>query len=183
MRSVRISWKTAQALKDAINSAGFVCGSDTERAMKELRAAVRPRPSLRKARQTKAKKRVAHNAETSDIRQEVFARAGGLCEMCKGAGPTDLQHCLGRIKRPQAVNNCLALCRLCHREATKKTQDALDIQAKRLWTMGHTQAATDLVRLADWLLSKEAARQKMKRHRAALKLIAPAAEPSKGAQP
>lgn len=126
-----------------------------------------PKRSVRAARKTKAKKDKVHAEDTSAIRAIVFDRAHGRCEMCKGAEPTDLQHCLGRVKRPQAVGNCLAICRPCHREATKKTHEALGLQIARLVAMGHLDAAKDLALLQRWLKSKAEARQKMTARRAA----------------
>lgn len=160
MRSVRISLRAARALLALLPTHDE--RARPIRAVAEFRKAMEPRRSLAPARKAKRAERKTDNEETSGIRAEVFARAGGLCEMCKGAEPTDLQHTMGRVKRPQGVTNTLAICRPCHLEATKKTPEALDIQARRLELMGYRYAASDLRGLAEWLGFKAKARERLK---------------------
>jgi hypothetical protein len=138
-------------------------------ALRDLASAVafsdRPRPALKKAAAKRSKKKRAHKSETSDIRAEVFARALNVCELCKGTQATDLQHTMGRVKRPQAVGNTVALCRPCHILAGKKSPEVVRRQGGILLSHGYARAASDLFQAADWLESKTAAREKMKARR------------------
>lgn len=160
MRSVRISLKTARAILSHLESCASPGFFQFE---KDIRAAMQPKKFVVAARKPRAEKKRTKAAETSDIRAEVFARADGVCELCCSATATDLQHCMGRIKRPQAVSNCLALCRPCHLEATRKSPQTVEFQGDVLAKLGHHQTARDMWSLASWLQAKTAARSALTR--------------------
>lgn len=92
-----------------------------KQALNELRTSRRPRPSKRLGRERKTQRKTAKNAETAEIRAEVMARAGGVCECGCGQtfhsfNPAELDHARGRGKAPQSVQNTWLLTRNCHRE-------------------------------------------------------------------
>ena len=67
----------------------------------------------------KSAAKAAHAKETAAIRLACFLRAGNRCELCGFNIPTELHHLLGgsgRRRQRQAVENCMAICLLCHRE-------------------------------------------------------------------
>jgi 5-methylcytosine-specific restriction endonuclease McrA len=92
--------------------------------MDAIDAALKPKRALRPARARRVLKKKTKKEQTSEIRAEVFARAFGACEMC-GAPATELEHAFGRVRVPQAVSNCLALCRGCHVARTNSRPSAL----------------------------------------------------------
>lgn len=66
-------------------------------------------------------------AQTREIREAVFARAGDSCEAC-GAWVTEetghLDHFFSRGKEPQTVANCWFLCRECDAQKTASNPSA-----------------------------------------------------------
>ena len=97
-------------------------------AIDRLRSALKPSPkrtaSKKERRTEKAKKRAEKNAETAAIREAVFKRARGFCEV-PGCGnifttfdPGELDHFHGRIRVKQSVESCWAICRADHRAKT-----------------------------------------------------------------
>lgn len=165
MKRVSISLKCARDLLTLPTTDGFTDPIE-RRALEELRSAVAAatRKSAKKApaRKAKREKRPAHNLDTSGIRGLVFERAGGRCEFCKGDEPTDMHHALGRVKQPQAVSNCLALCRSCHEAMGRKSPTILELQASRFERMGHGTTAAELRDLAAWLRAKLEARERLR---------------------
>ena len=63
-------------------------------------------------------------AQTREIREAVFERAGGLCEACEFSRSLSMDHYFGRGKEPQSVANCWALCLKCDREKTENKPSA-----------------------------------------------------------
>ena len=53
-------------------------------------------------------------AQTREIREAVFERAGSGCEGCLVYFPVALDHFFGRGKEPQAEASCWALCEKCN---------------------------------------------------------------------
>jgi hypothetical protein len=78
--------------------------------------------SKKAARVRKEGKAATHREETARIREAVFQRAGGKCELCPWIPPrdaTELHHMeggAGRRREKQAISNCVALCFGCHRD-------------------------------------------------------------------
>lgn len=67
----------------------------------------------------KRAKKASKREETQAIRAAVMERARGRCEACGVPSVVlELDHQHGRGKAPQSVENCRALCPLCHREKT-----------------------------------------------------------------
>lgn len=100
---------------------------DRCRALVNLRAALSPRRKTGRQRASAQAKRIARGKkkeETASIRQTVFLRADGRCEICKTRAPAELHHAFGRVQVQQAVSNTLALCRACHRLLTVATPSA-----------------------------------------------------------
>ena len=131
MSRVSISRKTAQFLAKLVaEKDGYGNWGGAQRAVDELRAALKPKRSVAPARKRKAAKAKTRKEETSEIREAVFARAGGHCECgCGGQDgpgmpltfanqPGELDHFWGRGKAQQTVENCWALSRLHHRAKT-----------------------------------------------------------------
>lgn len=131
MKSIRLSLRSARALRDANDARAP--GRDRvgpfpgeARAWEELAAgiaaATRVRPARTATRKAKASKRATKREETAAIRAAVMERAAGKCEACfLSFGPLltpELDHFFGRARVPQAVSNCWALCRVCHRNKT-----------------------------------------------------------------
>jgi hypothetical protein len=121
MRSVRISLKTARALRELGYRPGHVTNEQL-RALQDLESAMEPKRSVKAATGRRVAKRATKKAETSDIRHAVMKRAKGLCEYCGTLGsaynPLTLEHMFGRVRAPQSVENCWALCLDCHRRKT-----------------------------------------------------------------
>jgi 5-methylcytosine-specific restriction endonuclease McrA len=54
-------------------------------------------------------------------REQVWERAGGVCEFCRGAEMTDVHHLAGRGgPDPHRLGNLIGLCAGCHRRAHAK---------------------------------------------------------------
>lgn len=62
-------------------------------------------------------------AETSELRQEIFQRCGGVCENCQVRAAREMDHFWGR-REPQHRYNVWALCTECHRAKTVNTPSA-----------------------------------------------------------
>lgn len=57
------------------------------------------------------------------VREEVWARAGGVCERCRGARASELHHRLTRARGgPHDEHNCVALCQPCHVHAHRENE-------------------------------------------------------------
>lgn len=126
-RSVRISWKTAQALL-ALPTTDGLTDPIERRALAELRAAMAPKCSVKFAVKRKAAKRKTKKQETAEIREAVFVRAEGRCE-CRcgrvfGLDPGEMDHFFPKGRTPQTVRTCWALASSCHRAKTKNFPDA-----------------------------------------------------------
>lgn len=79
-----------------------------------------------KLKQPKAEKRALKRDETITIREAVMCRAHYRCERCDVIGRTlQLDHFFGRGKVVQTVENCWALCWLCHKWKTQNTPTAV----------------------------------------------------------
>lgn len=79
----------------------------------------------------KSKKReilLGRSAEqTKALREAVFARCDGACEVCGRFVDWDtfqLDHRLGRGKEPQSLYNCIGLCADCHHAVTTSDPSA-----------------------------------------------------------
>lgn len=90
------------------------------------------------------------------VRQLLFDRSGGFCEICGMAAPADAHH-----RRPRAAggtkradtnqpSNGLVLCRECHSLVESRRERALD----RGWLVRqeHDPAETPVVYQGDWAL-------------------------------
>lgn len=123
--SVRISRRAAEGLLsyiDTLHSQGEAVWSRAH--LDELRRALEVRPKSSQVKRTE-KKRRAKSASTKEIRAAVMERADGKCEACGVSPPTDLHHVFGRVRVPQSVRNCLALCRVCHSRFTDNMPSAV----------------------------------------------------------
>lgn len=120
---------------------------DRCRALVNLRAALSPRRRTERQKASAQAKRSARerkNEETASIRQAVFLRADGRCELCKTRAPADLHHAFGRVQVRQSVSNTLALCRTCHRLLTDATPSASywwSLQAEHFERHGYSSEA------------------------------------------
>jgi hypothetical protein len=106
--------------------------AESFRLIDRIRAALKPRRSVRLARKRKRAAKADKNAETASIRGAVFKRAEGRCELHipkYGRCPqpaSEMHHCFGRVRVRQSERNCLALCYLCHRDWTRNVPSAGD---------------------------------------------------------
>lgn len=117
--AIKLSRKTASALLELLPEDDLL--SPTDRRFKvDLRAALKPKRSVKFARARKTAKKASKREETSNIYREVEQRADGLCEMCGDAfsplDPPEMDHARGKGRAPQSVENCWMLHgRSCHR--------------------------------------------------------------------
>jgi hypothetical protein len=123
---VSISRRSALALADEYPNPGL------DRALAELRSALRPRPvkALKKARREKTKeKRLLKKGATAVVRALVMERAGNRCECGCGihfsgenwrsfANEAEMDHFAGRGRR-ESLESCWALTRHCHHNKTR----------------------------------------------------------------
>lgn len=124
MRSVRISWKTAQLILGSFPN-DWVGQGTVGRAFAELRAAMAPRKSVKAAATRRTAKRASKKEETAAIRAAVMKRAGKYCEACLSFCPSpEMDHFFGRVRAAQSERSCWSLCRLCHREKTNNAPSA-----------------------------------------------------------
>jgi hypothetical protein len=134
------------------NARWVECPPGERRWLEAIDLALKPRRSLKPARQRRAEKKKTKKEETAEIRAAVFERAKGLCEMC-GTFATDLEHAFGRVRVPQKVSNCLAICRPCHRARTNNQPSAehwWKRYAAHFWKYGYF----DSCQMANALASK-----------------------------
>jgi hypothetical protein len=90
---------------------------------KRKRVLVKSKP--RREKESAAK--VAQRARTTEVRGIVFTRAGGSCECCRAATPTELHHVLSGPDRrtKEQPRSCAALCRPCHLAIHRNDLDRL----------------------------------------------------------
>ena len=160
---VKLSRKAAEALLGSVDAlTDYEIGTAGKQAAEVLRAALKPRLSkpMRRARVEGVRAaRAAKNAETASIRAEVFARAGGRCELCRSRVATDMHHAFGRVKAKQAVSNCLALCRACHADLTDSRPDRghwIALQVGHFLRHGYAVEALEMGRALHVLEAKKA---------------------------
>jgi hypothetical protein len=78
-------------------------------------------------------------AVSSAIRARVFARAGGVCELCRSRHASEWHHVLSgpERKRHESEETTLALCFDCHREWHRGNpdcyRDALELAIRHGW--------------------------------------------------
>lgn len=131
MRSIRISEKTAKELLAYFDDEQVTVSAQTVR---ELRSAIRPKPSSTSYAKQKRKKKASRRDEAAAIRAQVMARAGGRCECgCEhnvyGEDESFLfvatmDHFWGRGKTKQTVENCWCLAIRCHDQKTMNFPNA-----------------------------------------------------------
>lgn len=136
---------------------------ESSRAQDELQHAIakseRSSATRRKLKQPKAERKASKREETRAIRAIVMDRAQSRCELCRyPAVSLDLHHALSR-RVPQAVSNCLAACRDCHRRITDNNPSAaywLELQRQVFASLGHMTTAGVIEQRLGWVLSKAA---------------------------
>lgn len=115
--------REVQWLHDRLE-AGEVFDAERARAVtRAVLAIVNPKVKrfVKTARKRARAKRADRNAETHSIRERVFERARGTCEVFGVDGKrctlmaTDLVHLFGKKHRKQSERNCVAGCWQCHR--------------------------------------------------------------------
>lgn len=152
--SVRLSAKSARYVMDALGAIPGMPTAQLIKAVFELEQGLKPKKAKQLRRQRKEAKRQTKREVTAIIRANVFARAGDECELCNLATASDLHHALGRIREPQAEDNCLAICRCCHRLITDNNPSAvfwLGRQAHIFGLLGHHRTAAMLSARAEVL--------------------------------
>lgn len=95
-------------------------------------AALKPKRSAKPARKRREAKATAHREETGAIREQVMARAGGICECGCGedatpADPLEMDHALGgsgRRRSEQSAETCWSLKASHHRAKTRNLPSA-----------------------------------------------------------
>lgn len=153
-----ISKRTAKAAISALSGEFPGHGGDWEKAAEEIRKAVAPKKFVKAAKVRKWVKRAIKRDETAAIRETVRARAEGGCELCPDLG-AELHHALGRRVR-QGAENCLWLCRNCHRAITVNRPSAaywLEAQGAKFNSLGHSDTAVALFNRRDFVLARGAA--------------------------
>jgi hypothetical protein len=152
--TIRISARSARVILEAICTDDML-GPREHRAINEMRSALAPSPkrvtAKRAAKQRRESKRATKREQTAAIRATVFERADGLCEFACGREATDLHHSFGRVRVPQSTENCLALCRSCHRALTANRPSArywFECQAEVFRRLGHKATSETLLGLA-----------------------------------
>ena len=101
--------------------------TEGEQLAAELRKGLAPSKKLAARRARQGRKLAANLAELnerSEIWVGVMKRAAGRCESCNARGHLELHHVFGRIRVPESVRNCVALCSKCHRKATNNVPSA-----------------------------------------------------------
>lgn len=158
MRAIKISLRTAQLIHSVLRLSE---GQAIQSAAAELAAAMKPKPVkkfVRAAKARKATKKATKKTETAAIREALFERSRGHCEMCGDEG-SDMHHALSR-RVPQDISNVLFLCRQCHRDITNNRPsavDALQAQASKFGELGLARTAHALLRRRDFVLARGAA--------------------------
>jgi rubredoxin len=130
---VSLSRRCVQSLLNLASTGSSAYVQHWKREADELRAALVPKakswraPAKKAKAEKKAAARAEKNAETSRIREEVFKRADGRCEHCGWSFKVshgEMDHAVGRGKAQQTLENCWALCPMCHREKTNNDPSA-----------------------------------------------------------
>lgn len=162
---VSLSVKHARAIADAVGTLPLGgMSNELARAIDALAAALKPRPKSSQAKRTESRRR-AKLDEARRIREAVFARAGGRCEMRYVDGdrcalrPTEMDHFFGRGKTRQTVENCWALCGADHRAKTLNTPSAefwLRSFKTHAEMHGYATEASRAEREAEWRAAKKA---------------------------
>lgn len=155
-----ISKRAAKALLDAVVKKIGTHDYSIRQAAEELERALKPKRSVKASRVRRETKRLTKKEETASIREAVFARAEGICELCECAGADDLHHAFGRVRQRQSVANTLAACRGCHRALTNNVGGAahwLDLQARRFRNLGYAETARLLEARLAFVLARGAA--------------------------
>jgi 5-methylcytosine-specific restriction endonuclease McrA len=130
---------------------------DREAAQKIL-ALLAPRKKNEKQKATQKRKlqgAAARRAASGVLRQAVFDRAAGLCEFCgvvanHSCAPRHLHHLeggSGRRTQKQAIENCVALCVLCHRAYHRRPADYLLLVKQ--WAERHGYPLPSIIRKAE----------------------------------
>jgi 5-methylcytosine-specific restriction endonuclease McrA len=82
-------------------------------------------------RQVSAKRR-RRDAVYPQRRREVWERADGVCEYCRGAAMTSVHHIEGRrVPDPHALHRLVGLCDPCHRRAHREPEWAMSVGLMR----------------------------------------------------
>jgi hypothetical protein len=159
MSRVSLSLKHARALLSVWTDEFGDFEPNQQAAFVALQSALAPRPKTSARRKTEARKK-SKREETAAIREAVFARAMGLCEMRCGAVAMELHHAFGRVRVKQSERNCLALCRWCHHAITENNPDAetcWERVAVAFCRLGFTEEAARAERESSWRTAKKAA--------------------------
>lgn len=73
------------------------------------------RPVPKPTHQRRVPKRSVRNSFPKSVRNQIYERDEGKCQMCGGIG-TEIHHCMPRGRQGRGVyTNGLLLCSLCHR--------------------------------------------------------------------
>lgn len=101
-------------------------GAMLKRKTPMRRKAATTKKSTTAHRKRKRAERAEHNAETAEIREAVFERAGGKCECSVGCQdvPSEMDHAVPR-RHGQSVEACWALSSEHHKMKTENKPDAL----------------------------------------------------------
>jgi len=159
--SVRISAKDARDLAQLCVEYG---GQGMAGIQARLRAALSKtkRLSVKRLPSVKAKKtkKQTKKEETMLLRQVLFERARGHCELCGDEGG-EMHHALSR-RVPQDISNVLFCCRACHRDITNNRPSAVDVlqaQAGKFGELGHFRTVQALLSRRDFVLARSARRE------------------------
>jgi hypothetical protein len=124
MRSVRISLKTARALRDLV--AQFP--ATLERELRELSDAMAPKKSVRASAARRVVRQATKKEMRAEIRTALEARANGSCEACgmseRFSGPLEWDHMFGRVRVRESERSGWMLCHTCHRDKTANRPSA-----------------------------------------------------------
>lgn len=135
---------------------------ESGRVVRELRKAMEPKRSVKSSRLRRVAKKQTKKAARQDVRAAVMERAGLRCECCGDGGtifnPLTLEHMFGRVRVPETVENCWALCLACHHRKTDNIPSAVfwfEAFAKKAEARGDHAAAATARRDGEWRQAKK----------------------------
>jgi hypothetical protein len=162
---VTLSLKHARALLSVWTDEFGDFEPNQQAAFVALQSALAPRPKSSAVKRTEARKK-SKREETAAIREAVFARAGGRCEMHDQTGlrcglpAEEMDHFFGRGRAKQTVQNCWALCCGDHRNKTLNRPGGaywFERFAEHARRHGYLAEAARADRESSWRTAKKAA--------------------------
>jgi 5-methylcytosine-specific restriction endonuclease McrA len=165
-RSVRISLKTARdilEIEESHHGQSVLVDLRVLRGLKELRAAMEPKHSVRASAARRVVKRATKKEKRQSVRAAVMARADGHCEYCGTDSPVvplHMDHMFGRIRQPETERTCWALCSQHHDLKTRNFPSAahwFQHFAFHCESAGFPEEAALALKERDWHDAKNAA--------------------------